>query len=89
MPKTNRQYMLRYAAEGINDLERCLARLGILRNIYAGAPPPMEQDEDTKPEMIQPIDGKDHKEYREAVEGIGLLVAQAHDLLTTFHDQVM
>lgn len=89
MPKSNRQYMLRYADQTLLHLEHCLALLGVLRNIYAGAPPPMAQAEDTMPEMIEPVPGLDHPDYRQAVEGIGLILAQAHEMLTVFRKQVM
>jgi len=34
MPRTTREYALRYAEQAINDLERCISRLIMLRELY-------------------------------------------------------
>ena len=34
MPRSHREYLKRYAAEGINDLDRCLDKIMRLKNEY-------------------------------------------------------
>lgn len=42
MPRTNREYLIRYVDQAINDLERALDRLQLLSNTYGGISRPIE-----------------------------------------------
>lgn len=89
MPRSNREYMLRFADSAINNLEYALGELGRLRNIYAGGAKPLEGAEQLDSGVIEPVEGLDHPEHRQAVEMIAAIVLQAHELLTTFRREVM
>lgn len=44
MPRSNREYLLRYADQAINDIERALERLKMLSDAYGGVYRPMDGD---------------------------------------------
>ena len=44
MPRSNREYLLRYADQAINDIERSLERMKMLSDAYGGIYKPMDGD---------------------------------------------
>jgi len=68
MPRSNREYLLRYADQSINDIERCLERLQLLSDAYAGVYKPMD-GEITVPlvEEAESYDGV-HGKYQQFVD---------------------
>lgn len=89
MPKTNRDLLKRHATSAITGMDQALAYLLLIRNVYAGGPYPVEGVAAQPEGMIEPVPGRDHPQYREAIEQIAHIVVQAHDLLQVFRDEVM
>ncbi len=89
MPKTTRDYMKRHADQALNDLERVLYRLGLLRNLYAGINAAELDENDASSSMPLPPTEHDHPEHRQAIEQLGIAVAQVHELLTIFRRDIM
>lgn len=82
MPRSTREYIQRYADHALNDLARALDNLGKIRSLYGAPLPPVEADDGG---IVQPMSETEpgrYDDYIHAVESIGMLVAQAHELLT-------
>jgi len=89
MPRSNREYLLRYADQAINDLERGLDRLQMLSDAYGGVYKPMENDpmpvlEETQDEYVGP-----HGKYQQYVDIQAQLLMTVRDNLLTFKQNYM
>ena len=89
MPRSNREYLLRYADQAINDMERALDRLKTISDVYGGKFAPMDGalpmdllDDATE------YDGT-HGKYQQFVDAISMMQMQVLDELITFKKNFM
>ena len=89
MPRTNRQYLQRYADQAMNDLERGLERLQRLSDAYAGVYKPM--DDMPMPEMTDEpteYDGA-HGKYQQYVDIQASLLMTVLENVRLFRNKFM
>ena len=84
MPRSNREYLLRYAEQALNDIDRSLERLQMLSNAYGGIYKPM--DGETLPELKEVPESYEgqHGKYQQAVDLIAAQIMMARDDLAGF-----
>ena len=89
MPRSNREYLLRYADQAANDMERALDRLKTISDVYGGKFAPMDGalpmdllDDATE------YDGT-HGKYQQFVDAISMMQMQVLDELITFKKNFM
>lgn len=89
MPRSNREYLLRYADQAINDLERCLERLKMLSDAYGGVYRPM--DGDVLPELKEvPSEyAGNYALYQKNIDAIGAMLMIAYENLKDFKIKFM
>lgn len=89
MPRSNREYLLRYADQAVNDAERCLERLKMLSDAYGGIYKPM--DGDVLPELKEVPEEYvgQHGKYQEYVDLVAIQIMAALDDLKTFKSRFM
>jgi len=89
MPRSNREYLLRYADQAINDVERALERLKMLSDAYGGVYKPM--DGDVLPELKDVPEGYEgqHGKYQQYVDLIAIQIMSAYNDLKIFKTKFM
>ena len=89
MPRSNREYLLRYADQALNDLDRSLERLHMLSDAYGGIYKPM--DGETLPELKEVPESYEgqHGKYQQAVDLIAAQLIMARDDLANFKAKFM
>lgn len=89
MPRSNREYLLRYADQAINDAERALGRLKMLSDAYGGVYKPMEGD--VLPELKDTPESYEgqHGKYQQYVDLVAVQFMNALDDLKQFRDKFM
>ena len=89
MPRSNREYLLRYADQAQNDIERSLERLKMLSDAYGGVYKPMEGD--VLPELKEVPEGYEgqHGKYQQYVDLIAVQIIGALNDLVTFRSKFM
>ena len=89
MPRSNREYLKRYAEQAMNDIERGLERLKMLSEAYGGNYKPMGDD---SPPILQDepenYDGQ-HGKYQQFVDMIAAQIIGAYKDLITFREKFM
>lgn len=89
MPRSNREYLLRYADQAINDIERALERLKMLSDAYGGVYTPL--DGETLPqlkEVPEEYEGA-HGKYQKYVDLVALQIMSPLDDLKKFKNNFM
>jgi hypothetical protein len=89
MPRSNREYLLRYADQAINDLERGLERLQMLSDAYGGVYRPL--DGDVLPELKEVPEGYEgqHGKYQQYVDLVAAQIMPAYEELKLFRNKFM
>jgi hypothetical protein len=89
MPRSNREYLLRYCEQAMNDLQRSLERLKMLSDAYGGVYKPLEGD--LPVELTDETAGYEgaHGNYQAYVDIQAALVINVLDNLELFRKQYM
>ncbi len=89
MPRSNREYLLRYADQALNDIDRSLERLKLLSDAYGGVYKPMEGD--VLPELKEVPESYEgqHGKYQEYVDLVAVQIMAAREDLLTFKTRFM
>lgn len=89
MPRSNREYLLRYADQALNDIDRGLERLQMLSDAYGGVYKPMEGD--VLPVLLDVPEGYEgqHGKYQQFVDLIAVQIMAAKQDLITFKTRFM
>lgn len=89
MPRSNREYLLRYADQALNDIDRALERLMMLSDAYGGVYKPM--DGDVLPELKEVPEAYEgqHGKYQQTVDLIAAMIMQARENLELFKTRFM
>lgn len=89
MPRSNREYLLRYADAAIADGEKCLEYLKRLSDAYGGVWKPMHGE--TLPELHEVPESYvgDHGKYQKAVDLVATQIIMALDDLKQFRSRFM
>lgn len=89
MPRSNREYLLRYADQAINDLERALERLKMLSDAYGGIYAPM--DGEVLPQLRdvpEEYEGQ-HGKYQKYVDLVAIQIMSPLEDLKKFKTHYM
>ena len=89
MPRSNREYLLRYADQSINDLERALERFQMLSDAYGGVYRPLDGDitiplTDDASDYVGP-----HGKYQQYVDLQASLLMTVYENMKLFRKQYM
>jgi len=68
MPRSNREYLLRYCDQANNDIERALDRLQMLSDAYGGVYKPMDNEPMPELKDEQTDYGGPHGQYQQYVD---------------------
>lgn len=89
MPRKPREYLLRFADEALNDLDRSLEKVGNIQTAYkTGKLPTSMTDEELAAVAGENIEAL-HPEFVQAFENIGMIIAQARQFLSDMRNQYM
>lgn len=85
MPRTTREYLLRFTDQLLNNLTRAIGDVQKLMEIYCGVEQTDDENAEPKPfdTGIQPKDER-YRPYVEALRLIGASIAQVVDIVETF-----
>lgn len=89
MPRSNREYLLRYADQALNDIDRALERLQMLSDAYGGVYKPMEGDLLPELKEVPEAYAGQHGKYQEYVDLVATQIMQAREDLVKFRTQFM
>lgn len=89
MPRTNREYLLRFADQALNDLERALERLKYMSDAYAGIAVPLEGQPMPGPSQDEEGYTGQYAKYQQFTDLVAAQVIQAHADLTLFRKNHM
>lgn len=89
MPRNNREYLMRYCEQALNDIERGLERLKMLSDAYGGVYRPL--DGDVMPVLKDVPDEYEgqHGLYQKYVDLVAIQIMAARDDLITFKTKFM
>lgn len=89
MPRSNREYLLRYCDQAINDIERGLERMQMLSDAYGGVYKPMEGD--LSPILTEEPGGYDgqHGQYQAYVDVNATLMMTVLENMKLFRSTYM
>lgn len=89
MPRSTREYLMRYADQALNDLDRALEKLMQIRDIYQGVKPADAIDPNSG-ELIQADETPPQApEHHAAITNVGIIVTQAREFLSDFRYRFM
>ena len=89
MPRTNREYLLRYAEQALNDIDRALERLKMLSDAYGGVYKPMEGDVLPELKEVPEEYAGQHGKYQQYVDLVAVQIMDARNDLETFRHKFM
>lgn len=89
MPRSNREYLLRYADQAINDLERALTRLKMLSDAYGGIYAPLDGEVLPQLKDVPEDYAGQHGQYQKYVDLVAVQIMAPLDDLKTFKTRFM
>jgi len=89
MPRSNREYLLRYAEQAINDLERALERLKMLSDAYGGIYAPMDGEVLPQLREVPEEYAGQHGKYQQYVDLVAAQIMMPLDDLKAFKAKFM
>lgn len=89
MPRNTREYIQRFADQALNDLERSLDKLAHIRTLYGAPLPDVRGDDGEVIQAMEPAEPGRYEAYIQAIDGVGIIIAQAHELLMQIRAELL